>query len=161
MAPNNKEVFFDQLPNRRVELCLVVMQELTQKQISHAMGLHQEQRYDHWKMVVFAREGDDAGGIAGSEKVRVVKGEGSQLRNIEVAVTRVCNPKGYAVLLNHGESFSNELVLASIATAVADRQVLGAAIDLQLGPILQPATPSCLSFSRSHDSVVNPDLPKL
>ena len=52
------------------------------------------------------------------------------MRNIEKAVTKVCSPKGYAVLLHFGDKFNRVDALSEIAKTVEDRQVVGAGIGL-------------------------------
>ena len=95
------------------------------------------------------------------ENVDVVESSGNEVRNIEIAVTQHCDHKGYAVMLHHGDKFSSPKALELIAEAVKDRQVVGAAIDLEYDGQLFPAKEDYLSFSRSLEGVINPKVEKM
>ena len=43
------------LPPRNVELCLIVLEELDQKEIKEAAGQYQEQTYHNWKLLLFSK----------------------------------------------------------------------------------------------------------
>ena len=90
------------------------------------------------------------------ENVKVVKSSGNEVRNIEVAVTKHCNNKGYAVMLHYGDKFNSPKALDLIAETVKDRQVVGAAINLEHDGKLYDAKEDYLSFSRSADNTLKP-----
>ena len=136
-APGNEEVFLKPLPHRDIQLCLVVLEGLDKKGIREMASSFQEQTYHNWKLVLFARK--EVVEVS-RENVDVVKSSGNEVRNVEMAVTRHCNNKGYAVMLHHGDKFSSPKALELIADAVKDRQVVGAAIDLEYDGQLFPVS---------------------
>ena len=157
-APGNEEVFLRPLPPRDIQLCLVVMEGLDKKGLQEMASSFQEQTYHNWRLVLFAK---DEVVEAGRENVEVVKSSGNEVRNIEVAVTRHCDHKGYAVVLHQGDRFSSPKALELIAEAVKDRQVVGAAIDLEHHGKLYEAKEDYLSFSRSVDNTLSPKTKKM
>jgi len=51
-APGNKEVFVDKLPKRDIELCLIVMEDLSKAKIDVMRSAFKRQTYKHWKLVI-------------------------------------------------------------------------------------------------------------
>lgn len=45
----------------------------------------------------------------------------NNIRNAEVAICKKCHQKGYAVLMNYGDKFTNDKALENIAKAVQPR----------------------------------------
>ena len=72
-----------------------------------------------------------------------------------------CDHKGYAVMLHYGDKFNSPKALQQIAATVSDRQVVGAAIDLEYDGQLFPAKEDYLSFSRSSDNTIEPKTAKM
>ena len=86
----------------------------------------------------------------------MVGSSGNEVRNIEIAVTKHCENKGYAVMLHYGDKFNSPKALELIAEAVQDRQVVGAAINLEHDNKFYEAKEDYLSFSRSLDNTLKP-----
>ena len=107
-AHGNEEVFLQPLPPRDIQLCLVVMEGLDRKGILEMASSYQEQNYHNWMLVLFAA--DEVVEVS-RENVKVVKSSGNEVRNIEIAVTKRCDPKGYAVMLHYGDRFSSPKAL--------------------------------------------------
>ena len=61
-------------------------------------------------------------------------------------------------MLHFGDQFNTRKVLEQIAATVSDRQVVGAAIDLEYDGNLFEAKKDYLSFSRSADGIINPKI---
>lgn len=64
-------------------------------------------------------------------KITVLQSTHNQIRNIEIAVTKHCDPTGYAVLLHSDDKFSNFNFLADLAKLVHPRDILGAFLHLE------------------------------
>ena len=73
-----------------------------------------------------------------------------------MAVTTHCENKGYAVMLHYGDKFNSPKALELIAEVVQDRQVVGAAINLEHDNKFYEAKEDYLSFSRSLDNTLKP-----
>jgi hypothetical protein len=84
------------------------MDELDEKEIAAAQHSYRDQTYHNWRMVLFAQ---DSIPQVSQERVQVLQGRHNQVRNIELAVTKVCDSKGYAVLLHFGDRFNGPKVL--------------------------------------------------
>ena len=84
------------------------MEGLDRKGILEMASSYQEQNYHNWMLVLFAA--DEVVEVS-RENVKVVKSSGNEVRNIEIAVTWYCDPKGYAVMLHYGDRFSSPKAL--------------------------------------------------
>jgi hypothetical protein len=51
-APGNKEIFVDRLPPRNIEVCLIIMENLTSAQIAVMRNAFDNQTYKNWKLVI-------------------------------------------------------------------------------------------------------------
>lgn len=60
----------------------------------------------------------------------VMQAKSTKVHNIEKALTNHCPHRGFAVILNYGETFKNRSALYEIARAARDRQVVGVYIPL-------------------------------
>ena len=134
------------------------MDDLKEKEIAIAEHSYREQTFQNWRLVLFAK---DKIPQVNQEKVRVLESRRNQVRNIELAVTKVCDSKGYAVLLHFGDRFNSPTVLQQISAAVRDRQMVGAAINLEYNGEILRAKHEYLSFSRSRDGIINPNIAKM
>lgn len=113
----------------------------------------QEQEVD-WTLVMFGASDLSKE----TDRVSILQSEGNQIRNIEVAICKVCPKRSYAVLLHKGDRFNKPFALAKIVEALQPRFILGAAIGLDFEGKILNASEDYLSFSRSADGVVNPKI---
>ena len=105
-APRNKEVFIDPLPNRDIQMCLIIMKELTKEQIKFTRNIFQKQTYQNWKLVIPSL--DPLVEELQVKHAKIFNGKFNTVHNIEKASTKHCDPKGFAILLNYGEFFNSE-----------------------------------------------------
>jgi len=69
-----------------------------------------KQTYQNWKLILPADyELTDTN--SKSSKVQLMAGRSTKVHNIEQACTKHCDPKGYAVLFNFGDTFNSPKAL--------------------------------------------------
>jgi hypothetical protein len=159
-TPGNREVFMRANPERHIELCLIMLDELDAPLPSKLANFAVNQTFENWRQVMFLKK---ASGVfsAGDYRHTYVNSSGQMLRNIEVAVTQHCSSKGYAVLLWTGETFAHERALAEIVKAVQPREVLGAFVGLEYGGKVRLPREEHLHFHRAVEGIVTPNITKM
>jgi len=55
-VPGNKEVFLEELPQRNIELCLIIMDGLTKEQLIYTSTLFNHQTYRNWRLIMPAAD---------------------------------------------------------------------------------------------------------
>lgn len=134
-------MFLETLPEREVELCVIIAKEIDKSDVDRYMHeLLQSQTYTNWKQIMFVEKSEP---IPHSQDSRLifVHSSGNPIRNIEIAVTKHCGKQSYAVLLKPKEKFSSDDALLEIAKATAPQDVVGAFISLNssTGRLLEPS----------------------
>ena len=81
-------------------------------------------------MVIFSQK--ETSIVKVPSNVFLLSSSRNQVRNIERAITQVCDPKGYAVFLKAGDKFNEVSALAIIAANVEERNILGGFINLKI-----------------------------
>ena len=158
-TPNNKEVFLERPPRRYVEMCVIIMTELEEKQLLQAKKMLEGEKYTKWKQVMFVKDKQEP---KIENNFVTLTTSGNQIRNIEVAVTQHCDHKGYALLMNLGEKFSMKSPLISIADSLADRDIVGAAVNIETNEsLIRPPYDLLLPFNRVDQAIVSPMIKNL
>ncbi len=70
----------------------------------------QSQTYQNWRLVLPAKEIETTPLIT-DKRIVVMEAKSNKVHNIEKAVAKYCQPKGYAVILNAGETFNSDSAL--------------------------------------------------
>ena len=159
-APGNKEIFLDPLPEKKVELCLVVMDSLGEGELPALRDAFDGQTFRDWRLYLPLR------GFEGEPqelKPRVFKmrARSNRVHNTEKAVAAYCPHRSYAVLLNKGDSFPSAKALEEIALGVRPRNTLGLFLPVVVnGKEVKPAA-SYLHFDRVREGIVNPNIKAL
>jgi hypothetical protein len=98
--PGNREIFLNRNPEREIELCLIILDELSEP-LKEQENFAVNQSFKAWKQIMFIKNMETTPKATDSRHV-YLRSSGQTVRNIEIAVTKHCDVKGYAVLLRMG-----------------------------------------------------------
>ena len=117
-----------------------------------------QQTYQRYKQVVFFKNKVPE---STNPKVIYYKSSGQNIRNIEIAVTKLCNVKGYAFLMYSSERFSSPLMLEEVAKVMKLRGSAGGFLNLEKDGEITNSMTNLRTFRRRTEAMVNPNLEKL
>ena len=100
-----------------------------------SLGVFGKQSYASWTAVYFTGVSTPPLSMKYQNKATMVPSSGNKGRNIELAVTKHCPHRSFAVLLNKGEHFNATNALAALADKLTPRDVVGCFVSLQVGTL--------------------------
>ena len=87
-AEGNRQILLEPLPERNIEFCIILLQEVNEEEIFKNTEVLSQQSYDNWTVVYPMKDIGSVNREKISEKIRLLQSTGNKGHNIEQAVTK-------------------------------------------------------------------------
>ena len=108
-VPINTEVFLQPLPEKIVQLCIIMMEPIPKEEFSKVASSLDKQTFKDWKFVIPTPDPDAV--KTDNKKIIIMKNRSNKVHNIEKGAAYYCPHNSYGVLLNRGETFNSDKAL--------------------------------------------------